>query len=61
VIELGDRKILKRIEKGDSNDMIKAVSYNTGHEYKYDTIDIPKSKINNINSVLIKLDPKRSY
>lgn len=41
VIELQDRRIIKRLEKSDLMETVKAVSYNKSVEYVYAPIDIP--------------------
>lgn len=60
VIELAtDRRlILKRIEKSDLKDHVKAVSYNVNkdNKYVYDPIDIPRSEISRIFMVLGKIE-----
>jgi transcriptional regulator with XRE-family HTH domain len=58
VIELSDRRILKRIEKGDVKGHIKAVSYNVNKDqkYVYDPIDIPLTEIKRMFMVLGKIE-----
>lgn len=60
VIELAtDRRlILKRIEKSELKDHVKAVSYNVNkdNKYVYDPIDIPRNEISRIFMVLGKIE-----
>lgn len=60
VIELAEdrRLILKRIEKSEIKDCIKAVSYNVNkdNKYVYDPIDIPMKQIGRIFMVLGKIE-----
>jgi hypothetical protein len=62
VIELSDRRIIKRVEKGDTKDSIKAVSYNVNkdNKYVYEPIDIPKSEIKRMYIVLGKVELEAS-
>lgn len=56
VIELQDRRIVKRLEKSEIDDNVKAVSYNKNDEYVYTPIEIPISKIKSLNMVLGKIE-----
>jgi repressor LexA len=58
VIELSDRRILKRVEKSEVKGCIKAVSYNVNKEnkYTYDPIDIPVEEIRRMYMVLGKIE-----
>jgi transcriptional regulator with XRE-family HTH domain len=62
VIELADRRIVKRVEKGETKDYIKAVSYNVNKDqkYVYDPIDIPLSEIKRLYMVLGKIELEAS-
>jgi phage repressor protein C with HTH and peptisase S24 domain len=60
VIELSDRRIIKRVEKGDDKGWIKAVSYNKSEEYVYAPIDIPIVKIKRLYMVLGKVELEAS-
>lgn len=62
VIELEDRRILKRIEKGETKDHIKAVSYNINKEnkYMYDPIDIHRNDVKRMYMVLGKVELEAS-
>lgn len=62
VIELEDRRILKRVEKGESKDHIKAVSYNINKEnkYMYDPIDIHRNDVKRMYMVLGKVELEAS-
>lgn len=60
VIELSDRRIIKRVEKGDEKGWIKAVSYNKSEEYVYSPIDIPVAKIKRLYMVLGKVELEAS-
>lgn len=57
VIELADRRILKRVEKGEKG-YIKAVSYNVNkdNKYVYDPIDIPITDVKRMFMVLGKIE-----
>jgi transcriptional regulator with XRE-family HTH domain len=59
VIELEDRRIIKRIEKGELG-YVKAVSYNKSEEYVYSPIDIPLGKIKRLYMVLGKVELEAS-
>jgi phage repressor protein C with HTH and peptisase S24 domain len=53
VIELEDRRIVKRIDKSKIEGHIKAVSYNTNNEkYTYDPVDIPVQAVKRLYMVL---------
>ena len=56
VIELEDRRIVKRLEKGEISDSVKAVSYNNNDDYTYTPIDIPVRKIKKFYMVLGKIE-----
>lgn len=62
VIELEDRRILKRVEKGETKDHIKAVSYNINkdNKYMYDPIDIHRSDVKRMYMVLGKVELEAS-
>jgi phage repressor protein C with HTH and peptisase S24 domain len=62
VIELSDRRIVKRVEPGLDKDHIKAVSYNINKDqkYVYDPIEIPKSEIKRMYIVLGKVELEAS-
>jgi transcriptional regulator with XRE-family HTH domain len=59
VLELPDRRIVKRIEKGPSG-YVKAVSYNKSEQYVYDTVEIPVEKIKRLYMVLGKIELETS-
>jgi transcriptional regulator with XRE-family HTH domain len=56
VIELQDRRIVKRLEKSEIADNVKAVSYNKSEEYVYPPIEIPLRKIKGLFMVLGKVE-----
>jgi transcriptional regulator with XRE-family HTH domain len=61
VIELSDRRIVKRVVKSQEKDCIKAVSYNTSNDkYVFDPIDIPKTEIKRLYIVLGKVEMEAS-
>lgn len=62
VIELEDRRILKRVEKGETKDHIKAVSYNINkdNKYMYDPIDIHRNDVKRMYMVLGKVELEAS-
>lgn len=62
VIEMPDRRILKRLEKSDIADHVKAVSYNINKDqkYVYDPVDLPKSEIKRLFIVLGKIELETS-
>jgi len=60
VIELSDRRIIKRIEKGKDPMKILAVSYNKSESYIYDTIELPIIKIKRLYMVLGKIELEAS-
>lgn len=60
VIELSDRRVIKRIEKGALQDIVNAVSYNKSEEYVYATMEIPKAKIKRLFMVLGKIELEAS-
>jgi phage repressor protein C with HTH and peptisase S24 domain len=62
VIELADRRIVKRVEKGESKDSIKAVSYNINKDskYMYDPIEIPLKEVKRLYMVLGKIELEAS-
>jgi transcriptional regulator with XRE-family HTH domain len=56
VIELQDRRIVKRLEKSETAGNVKAVSYNKSEEYVYPPIEIPLRKIKGLFMVLGKVE-----
>lgn len=54
VIELEDRRIIKRLEKSELKDHVKAVSYNVNkdNKYVYDPVDIPMAAVKRLYMVL---------
>jgi transcriptional regulator with XRE-family HTH domain len=60
VIELSDRRIIKRIDKGEDLGIVRAVSYNKSEEYVYASIDIPVQKIKRLYMVLGKIELESS-
>lgn len=62
VIELEDRRILKRVEKGETKDHIRAVSYNVNkdNKYVYDPIDIHRNDVKRMYMVLGKVELEAS-
>ncbi len=62
VIELEDRRIIKRVERGEGKDIIKAVSYNVNKDqkYVYDPIDIPLKAVKRMYMVLGKIELEAS-
>lgn len=60
VIELKDRRIVKRVEKSKEVGCISAVSYNKSEEYVYASIDIPITKIKRIFMVMGKVEMEAS-
>lgn len=64
VVELEDRRIIKKIDKGDTKDYIKAVSLNGTNgdkmKYQFDTIDIPLSAVKRMYMVLGKIELEAS-
>ncbi len=60
VLELEDRRVLKRLEKGSSPGMVKVVSYNKSEEYRYDSDEYPISKIKRIFMVVGKVELEAS-
>lgn len=56
VIELEDRRIVKRLDKSDIKGYVKAISYNKSEDYAYSPIEIPVSKIKNLYMVLGKIE-----
>lgn len=60
VIELKDRRIVKRVEKSKELGCISAVSYNKSEEYVYSSIDIPVEKIKRIFMVMGKVEIEAS-
>lgn len=59
VIELEDRRIIKRVERGKEG-YILAVSYNKSEEYVYAPIDIPVTKVKRLYMVLGKIELEAS-
>lgn len=61
VIELLDRRIVKRVVKSQEKDCIKAVSYNVNNDkYVYDPIDIPLTEVKRLYMVLGKVEMEAS-
>jgi transcriptional regulator with XRE-family HTH domain len=60
VIELEDRRIIKRLERHDDRSVVSAVSYNRSEDYVYAPIEIPKSKIKRLFMVLGKVELEAS-
>lgn len=62
IIELEDRRILKKIDRGETKDSIKAVSYNINkdNKYVYDPIEIPMTAIKRMYMVLGKVELEAS-
>lgn len=62
VIELEDRRILKRVDRGETKASIKAVSYNVNkdNKYVYDPIEIPLSDVKRMYMVLGKVELEAS-
>lgn len=62
VIELADRRILKRVDRGETKGSIKAVSYNVNkdNKYVYDPIEIPLTAIKRMYMVLGKVELEAS-
>lgn len=60
VVELEDRRIIKRIEKGKNEQNILAVSYNKSESYIYESVDIPVRKIKRLFMVLGKIELEAS-
>lgn len=60
VIELEDRRIIKRLEKGRTDQTVTAVSYNKSDTYIYDPIEIPIRKIKRLFMVLGKIELEAS-
>lgn len=62
VIELSDRRIVKRLERGEDKQSARAISYNVNKDskYIYDPIDIPLSKIKRLFMVLGKIELESS-
>lgn len=60
VIELEDRRIIKRLERSEMTGIVKAVSYNKSEDYVYAPIDIPIGKIKRLFMVLGKIELEAS-
>jgi transcriptional regulator with XRE-family HTH domain len=60
VIELSDRRIIKRLEKSAKADCVSAVSYNKSEDYVYAAIDIPLQKIKRLYMVVGKVELEAS-
>lgn len=64
VVELEDRRIIKKIDKGENKDSIKAVSLNGTNgdkmKYQFDTIDIPLKAVKRMYMVLGKIELEAS-
>jgi transcriptional regulator with XRE-family HTH domain len=56
VIELEDRRIVKRLDKSDNPGYVKAISYNKSQDYSYPPIEIPIQKIKKLYMVLGKVE-----
>lgn len=64
VIELEERRIIKKVDRGDTKDTIKAVSLNGANgeksKYQYDPIEIPISAIKRMYMVVGKIELEAS-
>lgn len=60
VIELDNRRIIKRVEKHEKHDYVRAVSYNKSEEYRYEDLDIPLKKIRRLYFVVGKAEIEAS-
>jgi hypothetical protein len=60
VIELSNRRIIKRLEKHEDNTKVWAVSYNKSEEYKYANLEIPIKKIKRLYFVVGKAEIEAS-
>lgn len=60
VIELQDRRLIKRLEKSSVKDSVLAVSYNKSEDYVYSPIDIPLHKIKRLYMVVGKVELEAS-
>jgi transcriptional regulator with XRE-family HTH domain len=61
VLELEDRRILKRVEKSDRGEgYLKAVSYNKSLEYGYAPVEIERASVKRIFMVLGKVEMEAS-
>lgn len=60
VIELEDRRIIKRLEKSMEKGHVLAVSYNRSEDYVYAPIDIPLQKIKRLYMVVGKVELEAS-
>jgi transcriptional regulator with XRE-family HTH domain len=60
VIELKDRRIVKRLEISKVANCVKAVSYNKSEDYAYPPIEIPLKKIKGLFMVLGKVELEAS-
>jgi transcriptional regulator with XRE-family HTH domain len=60
VIELEDRRMIKRIEPGEDKTFVKAVSYNKSTDYPYPPVEIPLKKIKRLFMVLGKVELEAS-
>lgn len=60
VIELSDRRIIKRLEKSTQPGFVTAVSYNKSEEYVYAPIEIPLQKIKRLYMVVGKVELEAS-
>jgi transcriptional regulator with XRE-family HTH domain len=56
VIELEDRRIVKRLDKSETPGYVKAISYNKSQDYSYPPIEIPLQKIKKLYMVLGKVE-----
>lgn len=60
VLEMEDRRILKRLEKSENKENVKAVSYNKSEQYVYADVEIPIGKIKRLFMVLGKVELEAS-
>lgn len=60
VLELEDRRIIKRLERHKDGEFVSAVSYNRSEDYVYAPVDIPKAKIKRLFMVLGKIELEAS-
>lgn len=60
VIELTDRRLIKRLEKSAREGCVSAVSYNKSEDYVYAPIDIPLLKIKRLYMVVGKVELEAS-
>lgn len=60
VLEMEDRRILKRLEPSEVKGNVKAVSYNKSEQYVYAPVEIPVKKIKRLFMVLGKVELEAS-